>query len=205
MNNESGQQVEWEEIHRRIEATRAAIERGITPGPEERHRILKERARALAREIEPAASAKNGLAVVEFELAGEHYGIELSHVREVHALRELTPVPCTPSFILGIVNVRGQILTVIDFKELVGLPKQGISDMNKVIIVRDGDIELGILADRVDGIRFVASCDIQPSLPTLRDIRQEYLQGVTGDRLVILDALKLLYDETIVVRQQADS
>jgi purine-binding chemotaxis protein CheW len=205
MNNKSEQDGGWDGIYERVAAIQAAIERGFAPGSEERNRILKERAHALAREIEPATSAKDRLAVVTFELAGEHYAIEVSHVREVHALKELTPVPCTPPFILGIVNVRGQILTVIDFKEFVGLPKQGISDMNKVIIVRDGDMQLGILADRVDGMRLVASSDIQPSLPTLRDIRQEYLKGVTSDRLVILDALKLLYDEAIIVQQQADT
>jgi purine-binding chemotaxis protein CheW len=205
MNQKSERAGGWEGIYQRLEATKSAIERGFAPGSEERRKILKERAHAIAQEIEPAAAAKGGIAVVTFELAGEHYGIELSHVREVCALKELTPVPCTPAFILGIVNVRGKILTVIDFKEFVGLPKQGISDMNKVIIVQDGDVQIGILADRVDGMRLVELSEIQPSLPTLRDIRQEYLKGVTGDRLVILDAMKLLYNETIVVRQQADT
>ncbi|MBI3044202.1 MAG: chemotaxis protein CheW [Betaproteobacteria bacterium] len=194
--------VDWAEIKRRLEAGRLAIERGWAPAPEEARKILKARASALARKPQSDAVAGESLEILEFQLAYERYGIESSFVREVCALKDFTPVPCTPPFVLGIVNVRGQILSVVDVKKFFELPEKGLSDLNKVIIVHAGDAEFGILADAVGGVRPILVADIQPSLPTLTGIRQEYLKGVTRDRLVILDGAKLLSDSRMSVREE---
>jgi purine-binding chemotaxis protein CheW len=139
------------------------------------------------------------LEVVEFLLASEHYGIELTYIREIHALSEFTPLPGTPAFVLGLTNVRGQILSVIDIKKLFDLPEKGLTDLNKVIVVRTNQMELGILADAVLGVRSIALKEFQTSLPTLTGIRAEYLKGITKDPLVVLDIDKILCDEKIVV------
>lgn len=161
--------------------------------------ILKARARALAREGKDKEAPEESIEVVEFLLAYERYGIESSYVREVYPLKELTPLPCTPPFVLGIINVRGRIVSVIDIKKFFDLPEKGLTDLNKVIIIHNDAMEFGILADVVLGVRSVLVKEIQPSLPTLIGVREEYLKGVTPDRLVILDAGKLLADKGIIV------
>jgi purine-binding chemotaxis protein CheW len=145
------------------------------------------------------------LEVVEFLLASEHYGIELTHIREIHALSELTPLPGTPAFVMGLANVRGQILSVIDIKKFFGLPEKGLTDLNKVIVVRTQQMELGILADAVLGVRAIGLNELQTSLPTLTGIRAEYLRGITKDPLVVLDVEKILSNEKIVVNDEGDS
>jgi purine-binding chemotaxis protein CheW len=142
--------------------------------------------------------------VVEFLLASEHYGIELRHIREIHALSELTPLPGTPAFVMGLANVRGQILSVIDIKKFFGLPEKGLTDLNKVIVVRTQQMELGILADAVLGVRAIGLSELQTSLPTLTGIRAEYLRGITKDPLVVLDVEKILSNEKIVVNDDGD-
>lgn len=160
--------------------------------------ILKARARMLAQP--PASDAvEASMEIVVFRLAYEMYGIETIHVREVYPLRDLTPVPCTPPFVLGIVNVRGQVLSVVDIKKFFDLPEQGLTDLNRAIILSDGVMEFGILADAIVDVRNIRRSEIQPSLPTLTGIREEYLQGITAERLVILDAVKLLQDEKMIV------
>ena len=139
---------------------------------------------------------------MEFLLAYEKYGIESSYVREVYPMKELTPLPCTPPFILGIINVRGQIISVIDIKKFFDLPDKGLTDLNKVIIVTDGKMEFGILADVIPGVRSVALSELQPSLPTLTGVRAEYLKGVTEERFIILDVEKILSDEKIIVHEE---
>jgi purine-binding chemotaxis protein CheW len=136
---------------------------------------------------------------VEFLLASEHYGIELTYIREIHALTEFTPLPGTPAFVLGLTNVRGQILSVIDIKKLFDLPEKGLTDLNKVIVVRTHQMELGILADAVLGVRAIARNEFRTSLPTLTGIRAEYLKGITKDPLVVPDVATILSDERIVV------
>jgi purine-binding chemotaxis protein CheW len=167
--------------------------------------ILKQRARALARPPESRQHTDAALEVIEFGLAEERYAIQTAAVREVHRLKDLTPLPCTPPFLLGIVNVRGQILPVIDLKKFFDLPQQGITDLHKVIIVHNEEMELGILADVVVGVRVIPLDALQPSLPTLAGIREEYLKGVTADRLVILDVAKLLADPKIMVQEEVET
>lgn len=196
--------IDWREIERRMEALRAVIEHAWAPTPEAAKRILKARAQALAREPEAAEAAAEHIAVVEFTLAHERYAIESHCVREVYPLDNLTPLPCTPTFVLGIVNVRGEIFSVIDIKKFFDLPEKGLTDLNKVIVLQSGDMAFGILADSIIGARRLPIVDIQPSLPTLTGIRAEYLRGVTPECSVILDAEKLLADEKIVVREQVE-
>ncbi|TAK39429.1 MAG: purine-binding chemotaxis protein CheW [Betaproteobacteria bacterium] len=192
---------DWRAIHGRLEAAREATERGWLPGSEETKRILRARARALAREPQPELEAADSIEVIEFVVAQEKYAFESAHVREIYPLHELTPLPCTPPFVLGIVNVRGQILSVIDIKKFFDLPQKGLTDLNKVIVLRSESMEFGVLTDLIAGTRVVPVRELKPSLPTLTGIREEYLRGVTADRTVVLDAAKLLSDPKIVVHE----
>ena len=194
--------VNWQEIRSRMEIAEATIERGVTLTPEEKKKILRARSKELAREPERQAPREEHLEVVEFLLSYERYGVESSYVREIVPMKELTPLPCTPSFVLGIINVRGQILSVIDIKKFFELPEKGLTDLNKVIIVHNGDMEFGILADVILGVQSMPLQDIQPPLPTLTGIRAEYLKGVTRERAVILDAGKILSDPGIIVQEK---
>ena len=163
--------------------------------------ILKARAKALAREPDRTDVIGERVEVLEFLLAYERYGIESRFVREVYPLKALTPVPCTPAFVLGIINVRGRILSVIDIKKFFELPEQGLAELSQAVIIRDDVMEFAILADSIVGFRFVSTGDILPSLPTLTGIRQDYLKGVTRDRTVILDARKLMSEKALVVHE----
>src|SRR5713226_10401213 len=149
--------------------------------------ILCARARALARPPARTPVAETWLEVLEFRLAQERYAIETRYVREVYPLRELTPLPCTPPFVLGIVNIRGRILPVLDLKKFFELPEQGLTDLHRIILVRGNDLELGLLADVIVGVRRVAADSLQPPLPTLIGIRADYLKGIGEERLVVLD------------------
>ena len=151
----------------------------------------------------PAADTM--LELLEFRLAKERYAVETRHVQEVHPLRELTPLPGTPAFLLGIVNVRSRILPVLDLKKFFDLPEQGLTDLHRIILVRGNDLELGLLADVVVGVRSVPAASLQPSLPTLTGIRADYLKGVTDERLVVLDLERILADPKIVVHEEVDS
>jgi purine-binding chemotaxis protein CheW len=166
--------------------------------------ILRERARKLAR---PAGQATTGpaLEVLEFRLASERYALETSYVREVHPLRNLTSLPCTPAFVLGVVNLRGQIVPVLDLKKFFGLAEQGLTDLHRIILVGNDDLEFGLLADISVGVHSIAMDSIQPAPPTLDGPGAEYLKGVTADRLVILDLAAILADPRILVDETPDN
>jgi purine-binding chemotaxis protein CheW len=166
--------------------------------------ILRARARELARPPEGEKTAGAMLELLEFAVAPERYAVESHHVREVFPFRDLTPLPCTPPFVLGIVNVRGRLLPVLDIKKFFDLPDKGLTDLHRIILVRSGDIEVGLLADIAVGIRMIPAASLQPSLPTLTGIREDYLKGVTADRLVVLDLPRILTDPRIVVHEEVE-
>ena len=195
--------IDWAEVRRRLEAARETMEQSATPTAEETKRILKSRAKALAREAPEKEGSENSIQVVTFLLAYEDYGIDSSYVREVCPLKELVPLPGTPPFVLGVTSVRGQILSVIDLKKFFELPDRGLTDLNKVIVVRADFMEFGILADAILGTRSIPLAEIQPSLATLTGIRADYLRGVTKDRLVVLDAARLVSDPRIIVHEES--
>lgn len=167
--------------------------------------ILRARARALARTEEHAPAAGAAMEVLEFSLAKERYAMENRHVTEVCPLKEMTPLPCTPPFLRGIVNIRGRILPVLDLKKFFDLPETGLTDLHCIILVRGKDIELGVLADAIAGARALPVAAIQPPLPILTGIREDYLRGVTAEHLILLDMDRVLSDPKIVVNEEVES
>ncbi|MEK7437339.1 MAG: chemotaxis protein CheW [Pseudomonadota bacterium] len=193
--------IDWAEVRARLDAAQAAGEQAWTPGADETGRILRERAHALAAEPGEMQTLAQSIEVVEFLLAHERYAVESAYVREVYPLENLTPLPCTPAFVLGIVNLRGEIVSVIDLRKFFDLAQTGLPDLNKVIVLESGNMVFGMLADAILGVRRIALAEIQPALPTLTGIREKYLKGITPERTVVLDAEKLLTDEGIVVQE----
>lgn len=167
--------------------------------------LLLARARDLAREKTPA-ECDDGAAieVLEFGLADETYAFELDYVREVGALVELTPLPGVPASILGLTCVHGQIIAVIDLRKVFGLPERGLRDSRQVLVLQSATMEFGVLAERVAGVRRLSLAGLQPSLPTLTDVRAAYLKGIAPDGTVVLSAARLLADPHLVGQQLND-
>jgi purine-binding chemotaxis protein CheW len=159
---------------------------------------LRARARVLAR-VPKRKPGGAHLDVIAFRLADETYAIETAYIREVFSLRDLTLVPGTPPFVLGIINVRGQIQTVIDLKQFLALPVRGLSEHPKVILLHGAGMEVGLLADSIEGARRIVVAEIQTALPAMLGATGDYMRGVTNERLVILDVPQVLAAERLLV------
>lgn len=178
------------------------MEQDMMPSAEKKRVLLERRAKDLARE--PHRKADEGIlvSVLTFLLAGERYAIETDYIREVYPMKKLTRMPCTPPFILGIINVHGRIISVIDLKLFLELPGKGLTDLNKVIILASGDMEIGVLADEVQELQEIYETRIQPTPGSLRGIGADFIRGVTKEMLIIINAGALLSDERIVVHEE---
>ena len=192
----------FSEVGQRLETARAALENIWAPSAEETRRILQTRALTLAQEASLGEGVEDVTEVLEFTLAYERYAVETQYVNQVAMLEQLIPLPCTPDFVLGIVNLRGAILPVLDLKNFFELPVKGLTDLNKIIFLQSEKVLFGILADEIIGVRNTRLRNVQSSLPTLTGIRKDYLRGVTPERVTLLDAEKLLASEYIVVQEQ---
>jgi len=163
---------------------------------------FRDRAKVLARREKDETAGGETIGAVEFRLAGEKYAIASEYVREVLPLKGVATIPCTPPWVLGVINVRGQILSVIDLRVLFELPREAATRTARIIVLRADEMELGIVADAVTGARTIAIDRVQAGLPTLTGIRAAYLSGVAGEDLVLLDAAKLLADKALLVNEE---
>src|SRR5687767_10360715 len=150
----SGRKIDWAKIHERLAKFAEVISRDENSDPERRREILKLRARAIAASSGETATC-NALSLIEFKLAHESYAVELEYLVEVVPLLALTQIPGTPPFIAGISNVRGRILSIVDLKRFFDLPQRGLTELDRVLVVRHGKMEIGILADALIGSRSV--------------------------------------------------
>jgi purine-binding chemotaxis protein CheW len=203
----SGGQVEsidWAAVHSRLKAATAALAKENTLSAREAKAVLKARAKALARPVHADDQEGERIEVMEFLLSGETYAIETSFITETFPLADFTQLFCTPSFVMGIINVRGRIVSLVDIRRFFDLPVVGLSNLNRVIVVRDEKMEFGILADSIVGVRSLPVGDLQPALPTLTGIREEFLAGVTAERLILLDMGKILADGRLVVHEEVE-
>jgi purine-binding chemotaxis protein CheW len=187
------------------EKNEPVMEKTLQITPEEKSTILRSRAKELSMEIEIKETDEEFFEILEFLLAHETYAIETHFIREVYPMTELTPLPCTPAFVSGLINIRGQILTVIDMKKFFDLPEKGITNLNKVIVVRKETLELGILADEIIGISIIPVNELKPPLSTLTGIYADYLKGVTGERLILLDMERFLTDRRLIVNEEVET
>ena len=161
-----------------------------------RREVLEERARQLARVPEEPARAGEVLELVGFVLAGERYAIESRFVREVARLTRFTPVPGTPDFVLGVTNLRGEILALFDLRHLLGIVTEGVTDLGRIVVLGEHRREFGLLADAASEILYVAGASLAQ---TETAWGRAYLQGVTQDGVIVLSGEALLRDPRLTL------
>lgn len=174
------------------------IENSWRVEPERVEAILAARARQLALPLSCDEPSRKTLEILEFSLARENYGVASQWVREVFTLNDLTPVPCTPAFVLGVANLRGQIMSIIDLRRFFGFASVGLTNLNKVIVLDGFGMSFGLALDDIVEVRHIAEADLSP--PTnISGVSGQYLLGVTAQHVAVIDTQKLLSDKRIVV------
>jgi len=169
---------------------------------EQKKIALRQRALELAKEPSRQGAVEEGELYLVFSIGPERYAIEAAYVREVYPLKRITQLPCTPSFILGIINLRGQIFSVMDIREILGIQDTAIPDAAKVVVIFTADIEVAVVVDDVQGIRTVSSRDVTNDLSLAQTEGIEYVSGVTRNRIIVLDARKLLAADRMIVNEE---
>ena len=164
--------------------------------------ILQRRARELSKGQEKTISEREeGFLVVKFMLGKEVYGIETRFIREVLPLKDLTVIPGTPELIMGAINVRGEIFPVVDAKRLFNLPRSGITEFNKIILLDYQSIRFGLVADAIPGTAFIPLTTLKSAPYALAGIGTEFILGIASDGVIVLQGEELIKSQQIIVDQ----
>ena len=170
---------------------------------EKNQKIMLERAAAIAgRKINLNQNAGETLSVVEFGLVPERYAVAERFVGEVLPLSEITPIPGAPAFIMGVINLRGKIVSLVNLKIKFSLKEKGLTDFNKVIILSNENMEFGIVADTIVGNRSISLDSLSPAPLTLDKRSAELVIGISPDGVILLDADRLLKSNQLIVNQK---
>jgi purine-binding chemotaxis protein CheW len=135
-----------------------------------------------------------------FQLADEEYGIEIYHVTEVVGLQKITNVPDMPDFVKGVINLRGQVIPVMDVRTRFIMKPREYDDRTCVVVVNIKDTAIGLVVDEVREVLDIPEEQIEPPPKVSRSSGSRFIQGLgkTGDKVtIILDVQRLLYEEEL--------
>jgi chemotaxis signal transduction protein len=180
----------------------SAVQPSAQPAVEDITPLLEERAAALARSSEDDELNGETIGMVVLVVGDERYGVEVQDVQEIEPLDKVTPIPGTPAFWTGVVNLRGSMYAVLDIERYLGLPSSGGVENPKVALVSRGGLSVGLLVDEVAEIRKVRGSEIGPPVAD-GSSKAEVVRGVTPDMLSVLDLEALLADPALVVEDDA--
>jgi len=171
--------------------------------PEERA-IFRQRA-LIAVQAESDESPAGSVPLAVVGLNDEYFGVGLDLVREFAEIGGVTPVPSCPTHILGNVNLRGHILTIVDVRSLLDMPSGKITGGDKVIVTRLGDLTAGVLVDEVFDIVYLNPLNILPTPSATRKSSEKYLSGTApygGKMMSILNFENILTSEALLVAEE---
>jgi purine-binding chemotaxis protein CheW len=204
-------EVDWDGIRNRIAAAAAALERSDEIAPAAMERVWAHRAKRLA-QVPAKPDEGEQIQLVLLRLGREVYGLGVQYVFDIRLIepRSITRVPRAPSWVAGVVNLRGRILSVVDLQRFLGLsPAEDADDSAPtrcLVVVETSEMELALLADEVLPMETVSAGRIQDAAGTFRGIRPEYVRGIadrsSGGSMVILNLPALLTDKQLIIHEE---
>lgn len=135
---------------------------------------------------------------VTFKLQEETYGINVMQVQEVLRYTDIAPVPGAPDYVLGIINLRGNVVTVIDTRARFGLPPSEVTENSRIVIIESERQVIGIMVDSVAEVVYLKQSEIDTAPNVGTDESAKFIQGVSnrdGELLILVDLNKLLSDD----------
>jgi purine-binding chemotaxis protein CheW len=170
---------------------------------------------APARNSAVSVAAQSGLTatadsmqLVSFKLGEETYGIEITKIREIILVGEITQIPETPHFIKGLINLRNTVIPVIDLRARFGLATCAQTEESRIMVLNVGNRTIGIVVDAVSEVLRVSGEQICEAPPTVASLGNEYMTGLVRLReqlLILLDVDKLFGEERLAAMDEAAS
>jgi len=139
--------------------------------------------------------------VIVFNLGEERYGVDISQVREIIRPTQITRIPNAPDFVEGVINLRGQITTIINLRKRFGMEPKPIDNNTRIIVVEFDNAVIGMMVDTVSEVKYLPVSDIE-ALPSIITAREEakFLRGVgklPDGLLIMLDLNKVLSEDEV--------
>ena len=144
---------------------------------------------------ENKVDVENSINLVTFRLGNNEYAIDIMQAKEIIKMEKITLIPNAPNYVEGVINLRGNIIPIVDLKKRFNLEENEGEKNTGIIIVKIDDVDMGIIIDAISKVVSISNSNIQPPPPMLSGIGQKYIKGVAkleDKLLVVLDLEKLI-------------
>jgi purine-binding chemotaxis protein CheW len=200
-DNQQSEKFDWSAIKQRFIRLMEAAAQCEEVTEEQADAIMAERARALARVPIASPDSDEILEVMVIRMAKERFAIETRFIHEVYRVGDITPVPGGPDFLVGVTNMRGEVLSVLDLRNFFGIPADP-KKRPQILVLGTDRPEFGMLVDEVHEVITVRIDEIAEAPGSVQGVSREYLRGVTEDAMLILNGDVLLADERLYMDER---
>ena len=140
------------------------------------------------KEQERERSGEKQYQIINFSVGTEEYGVDIHTMKEVIRIREITPLPKAPHFVKGVINLRGDVIPIIDLREKFGLEQREYTEATRVMVVEVEKRMIGLVVDSVSHVIRLGEGQIDPTPPLVGGVSSEYIRGVgkLDERLIVL-------------------
>ena len=213
-------EIDWETVRRQIDETNQKLASTEDLSPAALEQAWARRSAQVAQKIQAEEQGEIVKAAI-ISLDNELYGLDVRHIFDIRPLEHVTLVPRMPAWVLGVVNWRGRILSVIDFRRFLGLPANNTEtkaqNTQRLIVIQAGEMEVGLPVDEVFLIETIPAGKIRKEEGDVRGIKPELVNGIfmrtgpdkaddktqSGQEIVVLLNLPaLLADPRLVIREE---
>ena len=171
----------------------------LMPQDEASRKVLQERALVLAKPISVSQQQEHDQ-YLRFRLGTvERYGIPYKYLEELLYVDNLAKVPCTPKFVVGVVNYHGELLTVLDIKQFFRMPEVTLGEEARIIVVKHKEMRAGLLVDAVDTNKKYRDAELSPPLNSHGVSNMEYVTGIHAGKVTLLNMEAILKDPALRV------
>lgn len=137
---------------------------------------------------------------VTFQLGEETYGVNVMQVQEVLRVTEIAPVPGAPGYVLGIINLRGNVVTVLDTRKRFGMSPRELDDASRILIIESADNVVGLMVDSVSEVVYLRASEMEAAPNVGNEESSRFIQGVCNrdeELLILVDLNKLLTEDEL--------
>lgn len=184
--------IDWQGVRTRLRESEGALERALLPDPARIKAVYRQRATQVAGRPAQAGPTRATVPVLVFSLGTERYSLALADLAEVLPFSACTPLPGAPPELLGVINLRGEIRSVVSLARILELPQGEDGASGYIVLLRDQGHGVGLKVDRVEQIQLVAPEELASAGENGPTLPARYVKRVTRDGLILLSIEEIL-------------
>lgn len=184
--------IDWDLAKRQLQEAETALENALVASPERIERTYRDRAAEMEKRHTGTTKDVRALRVLVFSLGTETYGLPVTDLAEVLISMKCTPVPRAASELAGVINLRGELRSVIDLRRLLSLPGKDDESSVRILMVRNGAQEVGLKVGSVEKVQSISEDDLASPEANGADAAGSYFRGFTPDKVIVLNTAALL-------------